>query len=74
MKTETLNASYLFGTSGSTLGYNTWSEAERVEVNEVGESIEMVYKQTSMVSYTTYPPIPQGERVFKIVYNINKLK
>lgn len=53
-----------------TSNIDIWSMPERVEVNEVGESIEMIYKQTSVITYTTfYPPLPPSTRVFKIVYN-----
>ncbi len=55
------------GTSTSHL--ETWNYPERVEVNEVGESIEMIYKQTSMLTYTIYPSPPPEVRVFKIVYS-----
>lgn len=53
---------------GTTLILNTWSNPERVEANEVGESIEMIYKQTSMITYTVCPSPPEV-RVFKIVYS-----
>jgi hypothetical protein len=57
------------GTSTSLL--ETWSYPERVEVNEVGESIEMIYKQTSVVNYMihSFHYAPPAERVFKIVYS-----
>ena len=47
---------------------HTWSNPERLEVNEVGESIEMIYKQTLMTTYSAYPPLTET-RVFKIVYS-----
>lgn len=49
--------------------WNIWSEPKRVAVNEVGDSIEMLYKQTSLVAYTVFPPTPPEERVFKTVYS-----
>jgi hypothetical protein len=55
------------GTSTSLL--ETWNYPERVEVNEVVESIEMIYKQTSMLTYTVYPSPPPEVKVFKIVYS-----
>lgn len=57
------------GTSTSHL--ETWNYPERVEVNEVGESIEMIYKQTSVVNYMihSFHYAPPAERVFKIVYS-----
>jgi len=57
------------GGSGTTSISNTWSNPKRVEVNEVGESIEMIYKQTSMLTYNVHPSPPQEVRVFKIVYS-----
>ncbi len=66
---QTLNGINLLGGSGTTSILNTWSNHERVEVNEVGESIEMIYKQTSMLTYTVYPSPPPEIRVFKIVYS-----
>jgi hypothetical protein len=68
-KMQTLNGINLLGGSGTTSILNTWSNHERVEVNEVGESIEMIYKQTSMLTYTVYPSPPPEIRVFKIVYS-----
>jgi hypothetical protein len=59
----------LLGSSATTSILNTWSNPERVEVNEVGQSIEMIYKQTSMLTYTVYPSPPPKVRVFKIVYS-----
>ena len=57
------------GTSTSLL--ETWNYPERMEVNEVGESIEMIYKQTSVVNYMihSFHYAPPAERVFKIVYS-----
>lgn len=52
-----------------TTGMNQWSMPNRVSVDEVGETIEMIYKQTSMLVYTTYPSSDPEERVFKIVYS-----
>ena len=49
--------------------FNQWNNPERVEVNEVGETIEMVYKQTSMLTLGVYPPRPPQVTVFKIVYS-----
>lgn len=42
---------------------------ERVSVEEVGETVEMVFKETSTLVYTVYPSPPPEERVFKIVYS-----
>jgi aromatic ring-opening dioxygenase LigB subunit len=66
---QTTNGINLLSCSGTTSILNTWSNPERVEVNEVGETIEMIYKQTSMLTYTVYPSPPPEVRVFKIVYS-----
>ena len=66
---QTTNGINLLSGSGTTSILNTWSNPERVEVNEVGETIEMIYKQTSMLTYTVYPSPPPEVRVFKIVYS-----
>ena len=55
------------GTSTSVL--NQWNEPTFIKAIEVGETIEFIYRQTSMISYTVYPQRPPDERVFKIVYS-----
>ena len=56
------------GTS-STTALNLWSTPERLEVNEIGDTIEMIYKEVSAVTYTVYPSRPPQERIFKIIYS-----
>ena len=63
-----ITANIITGT-GTTSFLNTWSNPERIAVMECFESIEMIYKQTSMLTYTIYPSPPPEERVFKIVYS-----
>jgi hypothetical protein len=48
---------------------NTWSTPQRVDVIEYADCIEFIYKETSMLIFTIYPPPPPEERVFKIVYS-----
>lgn len=55
------------GITGFTSDMNTWSTNERVEVNVVGETIEMIYKQK--LSFNYWPAPPPEERVFKIIYS-----
>lgn len=64
--------------AGSSLGnasrtntsyFNIWNSPERVSVEEVGETVEMVFKETSTLVYTVYPSPPPEQRVFKIVYS-----
>ncbi len=55
------------GTSFTTT--NTWSTPQRVDIIEYADSIEFIYKETSMLTLAIYPPPPPQERVFKIVYS-----
>lgn len=45
------------------------NEAERVDVLEIGETIEMVYIETSNIQLAVHPPRPPERKVFKIVYS-----
>ena len=47
----------------------TWNDPIFKEVNEVGESIEMIYTQTSSVYAKWGLPPYEDERVMKIVYS-----
>lgn len=40
-----------------------------LSTKEVGETIEMVYKEISNAVYLTYPSIPVPPKVYKIVYS-----
>lgn len=55
--------------STSTSLYDTWGTPERIAVNEVGEKIEMIYKQSPNIVYSTWPTSRPDDRVFKIVYS-----
>ena len=66
---KTSNGIELSGSSSGTFTYNQWGLPERIEVNEVGETIEMVFKEKSLINTAVYPPRPPQERVFKIVYS-----
>jgi hypothetical protein len=46
-----------------------WGYPEQLEVNEVGESIEIIYKETSNVYRTGGLPPYNDSRIFKIVYS-----
>lgn len=48
---------------------NHWNEPTLINIMEVGETIEFIYKQTSMINYTTYPSLEPEKRVFKIVFS-----
>lgn len=56
--------------TGCSHSFGLWSNPQRIEVNEIGETIEMIYKETSQIVASYYPfPRPE-ERVFKIVYSV----
>lgn len=55
--------------TGTSTAMNQWSNPKRVEVDVIGETIEMVYKQTSLITVGSYPSYSSQERVFKIVYS-----
>lgn len=65
MNNTTLNLNSV----GSTTNTNIWSNLERVDVIENSDSIEFIYKETSMVSYTSFLAPPPQVRVFKIVFS-----
>jgi hypothetical protein len=55
--------------------FDPWSEPHFIKVEEVGESIEFIYKQTSMITFTyNYPSESRDERVFKIVFSCEEGK
>lgn len=49
--------------------FDKWDIPSLIEVIETEDSIELVYKETSGLTYTIYPPIPPEDRVFKIVFS-----
>jgi hypothetical protein len=57
------------GSTSATTNINLWSNPERLDVIETIDSIEFIYKETSMVQLAIYPPRPPQERVFKIVFS-----
>jgi hypothetical protein len=46
-----------------------WGYPKQLEVNEVGESIEIIYKETSNMYRTGGLPPYNDTRIFKIVYS-----
>lgn len=59
MKTETSTSATI----------SQWNPPQFVSANEVGETIEMIYKQTSMFSRTGGLPPYHDERAVKIIYS-----
>jgi hypothetical protein len=53
----------------TTVTLNTWGTPERIQVKEYPDRIEMIYKETSMLTYTIHPSPPPEERVFKIIFS-----
>ena len=60
--------------SGTLTLQTPWSKPELIEVHEVDETVELIFKETSMVQPTSYPPQPPEVRVFKVVYSCKKGK
>jgi hypothetical protein len=58
-----------FPNNTTTASSNFWGYPEQLEVNEVGETIEMIYKQTSNAYRTGGLPPYNDTRIFKIVYS-----
>ena len=71
METTGIQTTTFTGTlNGTTASFNTWHPAQRVSVKECAESVEMIYKETSMITNLGfYPSSLPEERVFKIVYS-----
>ena len=55
--------------TSTTTSLNIWNTPQLIETKEVGESIEFLYKEISMITYTVYPSPSPEERIFKIVYS-----
>lgn len=50
----------------TTAGY-MWSEPTRLQVNELNDSIEMIYEETSLMNLAIHPLLQK--RYFKIVFS-----
>ena len=55
--------------SNGTSNINLWSNPECINVIENNDSIEMIYKETSMICYTSFPAPPPEVRVFKFIFS-----
>ena len=49
--------------------FKPWSEPTLIKSEEVGNTIEFTYKETSLISYTVHPSLLPEQRVFKIVFS-----
>jgi len=67
----TNNQSFNIHSSGTTTNINQWSSPEFLKAEEIGESIEMLYKQYCQWNngYSIIQNQTQEERVFKIVFS-----
>lgn len=59
----------LIGMSTGTSTFNQWGFPERIAVNEYDNKIEMIYKQTSTICYTSFPAPPPEVRLYKIIFS-----
>ena len=59
----------LGNTTGTVTFSGMWSEPTRMQIIENSDSLEIIYKQTSLLNLSVYPSIPPEQRVFKIVYS-----
>ena len=59
------------GTGAGTIAQNNrWNDPELLEVEEVGETLELIWKQTSNTTLTTFGTyIDKSVRVYKIIYS-----
>jgi hypothetical protein len=54
---------------GTSAYINNWGVPERIDVQEVGDTIEMTFLETSNLFLAVYPQRPPERRVFKIIYS-----
>lgn len=64
-----ITASAINYNCNSTSNYNLWSYPELINVIENNDSIEMIYKETSMICHTSFPAPPPEVRVFKHIFS-----
>lgn len=53
----------------SVANFNRWCTPQRVSVEEVGDTIEMIFIETSNMTLAVYPARPPARQVFKIIYS-----
>jgi len=57
------------GTATFSTSISLWSMPERIDVVELNDKVEFIYKEKSNSLSVGYPTIPPWERVFKIVFS-----
>lgn len=55
MDSKTNNTATYYCTNGAYSYFNQWKEPVLVKSKEVGDTIEFIYKQTSLISHTSCP-------------------
>lgn len=72
---NSLTGSISIGTTGTDpststiISFNTWSSPVLVDTIINDDSVDFIYKETSMISTFKYPPGSPNERVFKIIFS-----
>jgi len=64
-----LTGTLVLNNQSGTSVLNTWNDPIFIKSNEVGESIEFIYTETSSFWGGCYPSTSIEKRVFKIVYS-----
>jgi len=56
-------------TLSNTASIGMWNEPDLVDVRQLDDSVEFIYIETSMVTFTVHPPLPPERRVFKQIFD-----
>lgn len=48
---------------------NNWSKPIIISIEEVDETIEFIYKQTSNICFTTFPSTSPEPRISKVIFS-----
>lgn len=65
---KTTTNAFNIANTGATTAEFMWSAPTRLQVNERIDSIEMIYEETSLETFTIHPS-PHQKRYFKIVFS-----
>ena len=70
METANTNTTASGTMTGTTANFNQWSNASFIRSQVVGESVEFIYSQYQLVTFSTgFYNLPAETRVFKIVFS-----
>ena len=67
-------SNYDSNTGSGTCTYGLWGAPAKVEINEYTDRIEIVYKQASMATLTSYLSPAPIQRVYKVVFSCKEGK